>query len=77
MSILLNTTIDAKQKERDERMLKERLELEREKQLKEQIEQHEREKDLQRGKKAIKNSGILEAYDTLLEDLMKNGMPRL
>jgi len=32
---------------------------------------------LQRGKKAIKNSGILEAYDSLLEDLIKNGLPKL
>lgn len=75
MSILLSSTVDVKQKEREERQLKERLEAEREKHLKDQIEQHEREKDLQRGKKAIKNSGILEAYDTLLDDLMKNGMP--
>lgn len=66
-----------KQKEKEEKFLKERLEIEREKQLKEQIEQYEREKDLARGKKAIKNSGILEAYDTLLEDLMKNGLPQL
>lgn len=55
--------VDAKQKEKEERYLKERLEQEREKQLKDQLEHYEREKDLQRGKKAIKNSGILDAYD--------------
>jgi hypothetical protein len=32
---------------------------------------------LQRGKKAIKNCGILEAYDELLKDLMSNGLPKL
>lgn len=57
--------------------MKERLELERERLLKEELEKHEREKDLQRGKKAIKASGIMEAYDLLIEDLMINGMPEM
>lgn len=45
--------------------------------LKEEMEKYEKEKDLQRGKKAIKNCGIMDAYDLLLEDIIKNGMPEL
>lgn len=51
--------------------------MEREKQLKEQLEKFEREQDLKKGKKAIKNCGILDAYDELLRDIMKNGLPKL
>ena len=68
---------DAKHREREEKLLKERLEMEREKQLQEQMDAYEREKNLQRAKKAIKNSGILEAYDCLLDDIIKNGLPQL
>lgn len=58
-------------------MLKERLEQEREKQLEQELEKYEKEKDFKYGKRAIKESGILNAYDMLLEDLMKEGLPEM
>lgn len=73
----LTVGVDAKQREKEERFLKERLEQEKERLLREEMEKYEKEKDLQRGKKAIKNCGIMDAYDLLLEDLIKNGLPEL
>ncbi len=69
--------IEAKQKDKEERLLKERLEQEREKLLNKEIEKYEQEKDFKKGKIAIKESGIMDAYDLLLEDLIKNGLPKL
>ena len=69
--------IELKHREKEEKVLKERLELERERLLKEELEKYEREKDFVKGKKAIKGSGIMEAYDSLLDDLVKNGLPQL
>lgn len=43
--------------------------------MKEEYERYEAAKDFKRGKKAIKSCGILNAYDMLIEDLMKNGTP--
>lgn len=71
----LITGVEAKQKEKEERFLKEKLEIEREKVLQTELEKIEREKDFKRGKVAIKQSGIMDAYDSLLDDLAKNGMP--
>ena len=57
--------------------MKERLEKERERLLMEELERHEKEKYFKLGKQAIKKSGILDAYDLLLDDLIKNGMPKV
>lgn len=51
------------------------MENEREKLLQDEISKHEKVKDLAKGKKAIKASGILIAYDDLLQDFIKQGMP--
>lgn len=69
--------VEVKQKEREEKFMKERLEQDRERVLNEELEKYETEKDFKIGKKAIHKSGILDAYDLLLEDLMKNGIPEL
>lgn len=66
-----------RQKEKDERMLKERLEHEREKVLYDEIDKYEKEKDFKKGKKAIKQCGIMDAYDSLIKDMMQNGTPEI
>ena len=45
--------------------------------MQQELEKYEKERDLQRGKKAIKACGIMDAYDLLLEDFIKNGLPEL
>ena len=57
--------------------MKERLEMEREKVLEDEIERYEKDKFYKLGKKAIKKSGILEAYDHLIDDMMVNGFPKM
>jgi len=69
--------LELKQKEKEEKFMKERLEQEREKLLQEELEKVEKERSFKRGRKAIKASGILDAYDWLIEDLMKHGKPKL
>lgn len=56
--------------------MKERLEQERQKTLQDEIDRYEKEKYYKIGKAAIKKSGILDAYDLLLMDLLKNGFPK-
>ena len=43
--------------------------------LKEEIEKVEKERNKKKGLKILKNSGILDAYEYLLESLCKYGLP--
>ena len=61
------------QRDRDERIMKQRLELEREKLLQQELDNIEKERRFKRGQIAIKKCGILEAYDWIVDELMKKG----
>ena len=66
---------DQKTREKQEKFLKAQLEKEREMRLKEEIERTEKERNKKKGLKILKNSGILDAYEYLLESLCKYGLP--
>ena len=66
---------DQKNREKQEKFLKAQLEKEREMRLKEEIEKTEKERNKKKGLKILKNSGILDAYEHLLESLCKYGLP--
>ena len=66
---------DQKTREKQEKFLKAQLEKEREARLKEEIERVEKERSKKKGLKILKNSGILDAYEYLLESLCKYGLP--
>ena len=66
---------DQKTREKQERFLKAQLEKEREMRLKEEIERVEKERSKKKGLKILQNSGILDAYEYLLESLCKYGLP--
>ena len=66
---------DQKNREKQEKLLKAQLEKEREMRLKDEIERVEKERSKKKGLKILKNSGILDAYEYLLESLCKYGLP--
>ena len=63
--------------EKEDKLIKDRLDMERERLLNEEIQQYEREKSFKKGKHAIKTSEMLECYDLLMGDMMGKGVPKL
>lgn len=77
-------TKEVKIKEKQDKILREQLQKEREQQLLEEIEKTERNAFARKvrqslvislGLKTLKNSGILDAYQNLLTSLCKYGLP--
>lgn len=78
-------TKEVKIKEKQDKILREQLQKEREQQLLEEIDKTEKERIRKKGKaisavivvglKTLKNSGILDSYQNLLTSLCKYGLP--
>lgn len=80
-------TKEAKIKEKQDKILRQQLEKEREQQMLEEIERTEKERIRKKGKpfsstdgfiiglKNLKNSGLMDAYSSLLTSLCKYGLP--
>lgn len=69
------SVVDIRERELEERKIKEKLDLERQKQLQKEIEEDEKRRKFKKQKRAIKDCGLLEAYDLLLDDLVTKGLP--
>ena len=66
---------ELRQREKEDKAFREKLEQEKEKLLQMEIEKMQREKEIKRMQQCIKNCGIMDAYDKLIDDLMRNGRP--
>jgi hypothetical protein len=60
----------------EEAKFREALEIKREKIMQEEKAAIEQERERKRGVKVLRSSGILDAYDYLLDQLIKHGLPK-
>ena len=80
MDFIIKMFADTKSKNKldlkEEAKFREALEVKRERLMKEEKANIEQERERKKGVKVLRTSGILEAYDYLLDSLIKHGLPK-